>query len=203
MTERPILFSAPMITAILSGDKTQTRRVLKDQDTWNGVGEGILRRHPRQTAGTPVLTGDRLWVREAWQTHCDMDHVQPRDLPASAAVQYPATYDHWASRRRASIHMPRWASRITLSVTDVRVQRLQDISEEDAKAEGAPRLSRMLPNLQIVGVPYRDSFQGLWEEINGRGAWEANPWVYAITFSVEQNRSERIEPACPSEKEPV
>lgn len=189
MKEKPILFSAPMVRAILDGRKTQTRRVLKNQETLDRVGEGILRRYPRQKVGVPVLPGDWLWVRETWQTHCDKDGITPRDLPPDTDVQYPATYDHWVSKRRPGIHMPRWASRITLLVTDVRVQRLQDISEEDAKAEGAPHLTRMLDDLSIVDIRYRASFKTLWEEINGDGSWSANPWVYALTFEVLPQRA--------------
>jgi hypothetical protein len=154
MADKPIIFSAPMVQALLDGRKVQTRRTVQNltfdpiSQMWRfgGVNSALLFRSEDQVKSrtdgvvsakaAAYRKGDRLWCRENWQTHCDMDHITPRDLPHDAAVQYPATYDGWVSRVRPSIHMPRWASRLTLIVTDVRVERLQDISEADAQAEG-------------------------------------------------------------------
>lgn len=190
--ERPILFSAPMVRAIL-GRKTQTRRILKPKDAaW------VEKMLPNFLAGKwderPMpygKPGDTLWVRETWQTHCDMDHISPSALPKDAAIQYPATYDHWVSKKRPAIHMPRWASRISLLVKDVRVERLQDISEKDAIAEGISRNHHGNGD-QWVEYPIgssaagwtdpRRSFQSLWESINGPGSWTDNPWVAVVEF---------------------
>ena len=178
MNERPILFSAPMIRAILSGAKTQTRRTVHPMHM-SITGE--LLRYPY---GEP---GDRLWARETWAHDADslemlralVDDIMPtRDY----GPYYRATgaYEGSGLRWRPSIHMPRWASRITLEVTDVRVERLQSISEEDALAEG-------VDPLEWSGGPAnadaRAAFRELWESINGKRApWATNPWVWAISF---------------------
>ena len=208
--ERPILFSAPMVRAILDGRKTQTRRIVKGAPVemvrlmhkvaaLDGYDEptgefGFCATHSRVVNKHVVcphgFTGDRLWVRETWQTHCDMDHVTPRDLPRDAAVQYPASYDGWVSKRRPAIHMPRWASRISLRITDVRVERLNDISEIDALAEGFIRLPASGRVVTQKGGQYfgdcwptaRAAFRDLWQSIHGAGSWDANPWVWALTF---------------------
>lgn len=187
MTERPIIFSAPMVRALLAGTKTQTRRVVKlpqmieepgDPDAtrvawlspsnaepgWYGwmteyPNEGAA--HIRCPYGAP---GDRLWVRETWADCGDM-------------VRYYATDDvHHLRRKRSSIHMPRWASRITLEVTAIRVERLQEISRGDAMAEGCP-----FPNMAKGDDP-RKWYADLWDQINGSGSWEANPWVWVVDF---------------------
>ena len=159
MADRPILFSAPMVRALLAGTKTQTRRVCK-LDVRSGMPEpelaSLLRCCPY---GVP---GDRLWVRETW-------------APLTVGYAYRAD-PVWnappADRWHPSIHMPRAASRITLEVTGVRVERLQDISEADVIAEGCPRQ-------MLYGTGwYRD----LWLKINGTGSWGANPWVWVIEF---------------------
>lgn len=174
MKERPILFSAPMVRALLDGRKTQTRRVVKPQPT--ATREEAIRTYGK--GGTFILEagffgvrcpygqlGDRLWVRETWGA-CAGSPVYRADDNATCPD---------GGRWKPSIHMPRWASRITLEVTGVRVERLQDISEEDAIAEGVP---------EQRGDPW--AFQCLWDSINGareRCSWAANPWVWAITFS--------------------
>lgn len=197
MKERPILFSAPMVRAILDGSKTQTRRIAK----------GVIARHARtgealsrlDSAGLRVACpygqpGNRLWVREA----CCAE-----ELPAGEdGVRYLAddTFNtiaytqsaaekwltmHWYRGRRAAtvppIHMPRWASRIDLLISSVRVERLQDISETDALAEGITygQLPDNPQDLQRARTWYR----GLWEQINGAGSWEANPWVWVVEFT--------------------
>jgi hypothetical protein len=150
--------------------------------------------------------GDRLWVRETWQADPPIDdtwastqwHGCPNDariadLPERfhhpRFVNYRATWLHGDIRWRPSIFMPRWASRITLEITDVRVERLQDISETDAKAEGA-RAADPCDHVRLscaeigCGGPqdYRGGYRALWDEINGAGSWDANPWVWAVEF---------------------
>jgi hypothetical protein len=187
MKERPILFSAPMVRAILEGRKTQTRRTVKPQPAKSTVSEsgviephsGTWYEHGALDGNTQVwkcpfgVTGDRLWVREAWQTYLVWDCIAPSKLPTNTQIQYPATWE-WASKKRSSIHMPRWASRITLDVTDVRVQRLQEISQKDAAAEGF--------GVAFGPGHFSRAFDSYWDEIHGAGAWDANPWVWCISF---------------------
>lgn len=193
MKERPILFSAPMVRAILNGSKTQTRRVVKPQpspssDTAFVGADGIWRfSHP--TLRGPVSheaddvrcpygqPGDRLWVRETWApTVCTgVCHHAFEDIdPKKSEIKFKADADSNTviGRWRPSIHMPRWASRILLEITDVRVERLLEISEADAQSEGPPK------NFSS----WRDNFCALWQQINGYGSWDANPWVWAIEF---------------------
>lgn len=217
MKERPILFSAPMVRALLDGSKTQTRRVVKPQPDFLGA-------HGDPSSTQPWITrepglhvfivcpygagGDRLWVRETW--YCDDYRVQqgPYLLPAGrnademredGTIVYcaddAAPYEQEQPVWRPSIHMPRWASRITLEVTDVRVERLKDISEADALAEGIVHEVRD-PGLGRGGRPgYRwaanqyagtavHGYELLWESINGPGSWAANPWVWVVEFNI-------------------
>lgn len=139
MRERPIPFSAPMVRALLAGTKRQTRRIAKGVvAVHEHTGEPLA---ALDSAGARVLCpygqpGDRLWVREAWKAHITFDHLPPRDIPQSH-VWYMADDGYKAeSRFRQGMFMPRWASRILLEVTEVRVERLHDISAEDAQAEG-------------------------------------------------------------------
>jgi hypothetical protein len=145
------------------------------------------------------VPGDRLWVREAWAVPPQLNHLPPRmiDQPKPgelrpgilAVVCYRegyAGYDPWPGTRwRPSIHMPRWASRLTLEIVSVRVERVQEISEEDARAEGVrvweEWQSRDLPAVLNMHDP-RDAYAQLWESINGPGSWAANPWVWVIEF---------------------
>lgn len=167
MKERPILFSAPMVRAILDGRKTQTRRVVKlrngqymppsEKADINGWRQ-MLRNCPY---GQP---GDRLWVRE---THFDAKRLN------EGRILYRADGDVSRFGWTPSIHMPRSASRITLEVTGVRVERLQDISEADAVAEGV---------VWEQGQTAINVFETLWESINGAGSWDANPWVWVVEF---------------------
>jgi len=204
--ERPILFSGEMVRAILDGRKIQTRRVVNPQPpsaeavrAKSGSNYDVFRRHKAdrvwRVAG-PVwavrdlmarepgwtcpygYAGDRLWVRETWQAWTEFDDTRPCDLPTIARthINYPADGNVWDSRRRPSIHMPRWASRITLELTDVRVERVQEISEEDAKAEGVPEAASI------------GKFRVLWDEINAKRGygWDANPYVWCLSFRVVQ-----------------
>lgn len=177
MKERPILFGAPMVSAILAGTKTQTRRAVADQWLYRldepGERERLLQ-YCRY--GQP---GDRLWVREAWQHHEGgaiydaaggvADAFEPETIYRASRPHYPGPW-------KPSIHMPRWASRIDLDVTAVRIERLQDISRGDAMAEGCP-----FPNMAQGNDP-RQWFADLWKQINDAGSWDANPWVWVIEF---------------------
>jgi len=227
MKERPVLFSAPMIRAILEGRKMQTRRILKCDShidrigtphEWNrGRADDRMKRwedwgprtgHVLLHSGTSVFAlrcpygqpGDRLWVRETWGCKdADRPGVPGGRKPQPGdSIQYAENgADAWQWRVpgslpwRPSIHMPRWASRILLEVTDVRVQRVQDISEEDARAEGVlwvPGHGEITPaDLHEGYSNYLDCRQGfwvLWDSINAKRGfgWDSNPWVWAITF---------------------
>ena len=192
MTDRPILFSAPMVRAILAGSKTQTRRVVKP---WEPRLMNLRRAVPEDVSYLPDFTcyrstcpygqpGDLLWVRETWSTHACFDHLPPNKCPPS--IHYWADGKVQTGKGRPSIHMPRWASRITLEVTGARVERLQAISDADAMAEGIVQLSDGgfgLPD----GSHYhhtdpRQSYFSLWEAINGPGSVEADPWLWVIEF---------------------
>jgi len=196
MTERPILFSAPMVRAILAGTKTQTRRAVKPQPegrAWYpkpgssviGADLGdLLNKMPGYCPyGQP---GDRLYVREKWGTCEAFDNVAPRDLPGFVAIKYfadnqivGATAGHGLMlKSRPSIHMPRRVSRILLKIESVRVERLQDISEADAEAEGC---LPMFPD-DVRGASNVYAYSRLWESINGRDSWDANPWVWCVEF---------------------
>ncbi|RVL05138.1 hypothetical protein CN151_10875 [Sinorhizobium meliloti] len=195
MTDRPILFSAPMVRALLDDRKTQTRRTLKPQP--DNILEGQI---PRQLR---IAIGDRLWVRESFRGSKGYDAYPP-----STWSHWPVHYEadcapdprdelEMNGRLRPGIHMPRWASRLALIVTDVRVERLQDISEADAMAEGIEQDSDgwrdyLMPHTQCCGNAI-DSYGTLWDHINGAGAWEANPWVAAYSFRVIKQNIDQIE----------
>jgi hypothetical protein len=205
MKERPVLFIGEMVRAILDGRKTQTRRVIKPQpNDWVSFADGLLQ--AKNPYGDP---GDRLWVRETWQTvprravskeECwwvppsywpgtDSIKLDPRNT--TRAIVYRADGEFpipggW----RPSIFMPRWASRINLTIKDVRVERVQDITQSDAKAEGIN---------PVLYDTYGDSndeeyirepggFMWLWDSINAKRGygWDKNPWVRVIEFEVEK-----------------
>ncbi len=186
MKEHPILFSAPMVRAILEGRKTQTRRVVKlpvrCPDTGAQLAGCELSLEPKHVIERicPYGTvGDRLWVRETWSKakSCNVDELFYRaDGEHQSGRQRSLSYVERESRWRPSIHMPRWASRITLEVTGVRVERLQDISQADCVAEGMPESTNGF--LHHVVADYRK----LWGDINGADSWAANPWVWVIEF---------------------
>ena len=237
--ERPILFSAPMVRAILAGQKTQTRRVVKhkppftNSSDWPFVGHcadgwpGFCSRDPFELhlpngywdKGIPCpygKPGDRLWVRETW---CPVYHGSYEPWPRkektpesfhSAFIQYNADYQFGGSDYdgfwRPSIHMPRFACRITLEITEVRIERLQSISEECAKAEGiygVPHSESISDNPVFsfsAGATYywdgeggrrggfdtaKQCFECLWSTIyaaDGPNGWAANPWVWVVEF---------------------
>lgn len=271
MTDRPIIFSAPMVRALIAGRKTQTRRVIKPQpparpepnchpsheprheipylDAY--CGEPRTPQNPRGMSRNwhwwqvddrpglvacraPYAPGDRLYVREAWKPgawrddgRVAVDYRASPELINTPWITMPEGVDwgdlwcrwtdeivsagsipdddgmhHWEPgkspmRWRSPIHMPRWASRLTLTVTEVRVQRLQEISEADAEAEGIERLKSGRgfydPTVSKAAVHFgdwtstaRQGFCRLWNSLHGQDAWDANPFVCAITFTVRQ-----------------
>jgi hypothetical protein len=251
MNDRPIIFSAPMIRALLGGRKTQTRRVLKpqpavftptvidiglpDYDTdhdewgqwqtiWSSPSMDCPMGEPSHEIWRPLrglrwAVGDRLWVRESFVRYHEMDDDQTpcsELMTCYRADGWPC--DGWYDPDREetrdsppwkpSIHMPRSLSRLTLTVTEVRVERLQDISEADAEAEGVERIDdprgvcwrsyETLPD----GTPHPHaaapnsspvtSFREIWTGIHGREAWDANPWVAAISFTVQHQNIDAL-----------
>lgn len=219
--ERPILFSGPMVRAILDGSKTQTRRIVKPQPryrddvsdptgiTTNGWwwtkpnGTGV---HSQDTAEEcmakalktfcPYSVGMELWVRETWAGRTDIDGTQGPErakhycmyrADGGEGVRDPLNYHDWGGKWKPSIFMPRWACRIELELTDVRCQRVQETSHEDADAEGihatkwaTTPLDLREQRLSLVQLAYSH----LWDEINGKGSWESNPWVWALSFKM-------------------
>jgi hypothetical protein len=181
MIERPILFSGPMVRALLAGTKTQTRRAVKGEPLRWLDGDGFTPEFvalPENALCPQGQPSDRLWVREAWRTVAEADALPPRDLNAAHRVWYEADAPHQPGfgRRRPSMFMPRWASRITLEINGVRVERLQAISRGDAMQEGCP-----FPNMAQGDDPRR-WYSQLWDSINGAGSWDANPWVWCVEF---------------------
>ncbi|HEJ3040974.1 TPA: hypothetical protein SL281_004268, partial [Pseudomonas aeruginosa] len=219
MKERPILFTGPMVRAILEGRKTVTRRVVKPQPDFLGsmvdpntpfktLDAGL---HARITCpyGEP---GDQLWVRETWHVGKPHDKTAPADILAPLLAEgrgitvlytaggwqsvgpagreepiYPddQPLPDWAGKGRPSIHMPRWACRILLEITAVRVERLQDISEEQALAEGVrgepcDHARQACADIGCWGDTAKGAFGFLWESLNGEGSWAENPWVWVV-----------------------
>lgn len=222
MKEGPILMSAPMVRATFERRKTHTRRLMKHPEYY-GCPTGDCPHGTQfecdQAMNEPsVLTdcpygvpGDRLWVKETFWMHSDPEAFDPDEgnvIDPSGrrrVVGYAASMDadaercarDYGAKKRPSIHMPRWASRITLEVTGVRVERLQDISAQDAIDEGAMTLPnrptyeaecRAAREAGIAKPPLGDGplerFARLWDEINGAGAWAANPWVWVVKFKL-------------------
>lgn len=207
--ERPILFNGPMVRATLSGQKTVTRRAIKIQPHIDASGNFCVgsSNYGQDLCGKPVTKhfinsycpygkpGDRLWVRETFAyadksgTHdaAPDDHwrpVRPGMEPEIYRCWYRASDGHAADGfSKPSIHMPRWASRILLEITDVRVERLQNITEEQALAEGIKKHSDGGYHVED-GKHYSDcpveSFAGLWSSVGGN--WDANPWVWVVEF---------------------
>lgn len=226
MTERPILFSAPMVRAILDGTKAQTRRVVSRHNSrldgcehckdlpvdlstaWVDEGpspagnsgpylkarhtelDSVHRIYPR------IRSGDRLWVRETWRAETFLSDegyaLVTVDYSADGVSRELRPPDSWTIPKSSiagqspSIHMPRWASRITLEVTNVRVERVQDISEEDAKAEGVDYTAEDKQDIAgrfAVGL-HTLPFIRLWDSINAKRGygWNANPYVWVIEF---------------------
>ncbi|EKG0841558.1 hypothetical protein O1P58_000063 [Salmonella enterica subsp. enterica serovar Newport] len=196
MKERGMIFNAEMVNAILSGRKTQTRRPIKWKQTrFTEIAErddGSLWPWAEdcERGGDIWFTcpfgevGDRIWVRETFRVHSRATDVATLVYRASvrnswteqthrvpvAVCNKPATPEKWTP----SIHMPRWSSRITLEITDVRVERLNSITESDAEAEGVTDTG--------FGDLLVDGFRYLWKSIYGDDSWQANPWVWVIEF---------------------
>lgn len=211
MTDRPILFSGPMVQALLDGRKTQTRRVLNPQpsDDIDNAGDGvtIIDMATGQEIRVRFAVGDRLYVREAFAY---VGTTDPGWLVHRASYQADCRRhgfdepfpDEQSVTWKPGIHMPRKVSRLTLLVTDVRVEQLHDISEADAIAEGVEYESADPPFYYVPGIMPHSitgvgleepggrhavrSYAKLWNHINGGGAWEANPWVSVTSFTVEQ-----------------
>lgn len=225
MADRPILFSAPMVRALLDGTKTQTRRLIKNMPQPFEVSPGQLCEvAPSQiedesparvrlgnvitTTKLPYGIGDRLWVREAhailprtaYRMSIGTGTIAQQEHPTDgySAALFREGFDRSGRPNwRPSIHMPRWASRITLIVEDLRIQHLQEISEADAKAEGVEADSDgwrdyLMPATQCCGSA-RDSFASLWDSLNAtRALWDSNPWVLAVSFTVERRNIEKV-----------
>jgi hypothetical protein len=204
MSEKPILFSSPMVRAILAGQKTVTRRVVPPKSI--ACAERWTPQSVRNCIPCPYDT-ERLWVRETWGALSPYESDAPL---RECRIYYRANTGNdapgdWAAAPkgerprnacwRPSIHMPRWASRITLAVESVRVERLHDITEEDARAEGADGGTCADCCVAGIGHPdpscpeclsYRAAFWLLWQSINGKRpgcAWADNPWVWRVQFS--------------------
>ena len=202
MKERPIIFTAESVRALLSGAKTQTRRLVKPQPSAG------VRRSPFVPSGLedghgrgiriPWYVGDRLWVRETWAQIYD---VAPFDDGDPSHIEFRADGDperlpgEWPSEERDDPECPRWRSpwflkrkdsRIDLEITDVRVQRLQNITEEDARAEGTPGDHSVHWPDGDPGTIYdahKRCFANAWDRINGkRASWASNPWAWTLTF---------------------
>lgn len=184
MTDKPIIFSADMIRAMLEGRKTQTRRMLR----YDKCGAPIM----------PIVEGDQLWVKEAWRTSPAYDDLKPSDMGGDESIFYEAdeTWESWGwgnigcvsgGRYRHARFMPRWASRLTLVVTDVSVHRVQEISEDDAFDEGVKRTTIPLSTSRVV-------FRDLWNSIHGPGAWDRNDWVAAVSFEVIRANIDEVTP---------
>jgi hypothetical protein len=204
-----------MVRALLAGTKTQTRRLFKGIEQMEngsfhifggmvGVSEEDVPKHAPDYVRIQV--DDRLWVREAWRCNGWATDVATIFYAASEGDGYTAMCEQYpvADKRplrvkagwRPSIHMPRWASRITLDVTDVRVQRLQDISEDDAAAEGwpAPEERAKTGVAEIRDAYPIGWYAALWNSINQKPfhQWSANPWVVAYTFTVQRGNIDQL-----------
>lgn len=195
MKEKPILFSGPMVSAILEKRKTQTRRVVKPQPPMGARVYGPemyepvdYDRYGNMVPGKPVYgayadnwgvecpygkPGDQLWVRESWWER--KDHIPELKDPGAIRFTEPSEDLAYLYKKRPSIHMPRWASRIQLEIIDVRIERLQVIAKYEASAEG------ICYNKEYS---YKAGFKALWNSINAKRGfpWDMNPWVWVIEF---------------------
>lgn len=230
MADRPILFSGPMVRALLAGTKTQTRRVLTPQPSaytgnpippegrsWTSKkrDEPYFAMHDDQIhwcwwdeynrqgpdwIKLRIAKGDRLWVRETLAVQSNDQGVRWLGYAADGKDVWPLTQWHKERSSVPSIHMPRWASRLTLTVTGVRVERLQNCTAADALAEGVSSTEHWRPK-DVQDRPFEEkwwddftfwseypqlAYRELWEAINGPGSWEANPFVAAYSFEVQR-----------------
>lgn len=201
MKELPILFNAEMVNAILEGRKTQTRRVVKDKLIIDQA-EFECGNRPHVIRSEPSLqywvdtdcpfgqVGDRLWVRETFRFYSsdECPHADfPCGCPRNGTPLYRASHDCFDGEKwKPSIHMPRSASRILLEITGVSVERLQSISDEDAKAEGFDYSTHPSAIEMGYAIGARTNFRHTWEQIYGANAWNKNPWVWVVEFKVIQ-----------------
>lgn len=198
MNEHPILFSTEMVQAILTGRKTQTRRVVKSEliieqaEFECGNRPNVIQSEPSLQYWTENScpfgqVGDRIWVREthafipktAYRASNIDQIINPNDQETVAIFKAGFDLSQTGIKWKPSIHMPRWASRLQLEITNIRIERLNDISEDDAIAEG------MIADDDYCAEEY---FSKLWNEINGwdEKGWNANPWVWVVEFKVIQ-----------------
>lgn len=201
MKERPIIMSGDSVRDILSGRKTQTRRIIKlrghqyvetnierDGDHWPLVEDDCGEWH--RMACPYGTVGDRLWVREAWWHNqpigadCLDDKFYAADHPAGWHPRQDQDGVFTNYVKRSPIYMSRWASRLTLEVTGVRVERVQDISHSDCVAEGIPATFQ---GVEISGL--RHEFAARWNAINGEGSWEVNPFVWVVEFKQAESEA--------------
>ncbi|HAN5055428.1 TPA: hypothetical protein IFJ15_003760 [Escherichia coli] len=183
MKERGMIFNDEMVRAILGGNKTQTRRIVEEKFYGRAVAAELLAKHCPY--GQP---GDRIWVRETYRVHGKATDVATLVYRASVRnswteqthrVPVDVCNKPVSEKWTPSIHMPRWASRILLEITDLRVERLHDMSEADAKAEGATPATYKITPPEAV---YRVGFGDIWRSIYGQDNWLSNPWVWVIEF---------------------
>lgn len=193
-----------MVRAILAGNKTQTRWIVTKRNSVLGSGtwpeDGLTRAFPQRDGSKLMLPGEddtlhrlwpkwspgeNLWVRETWKPDPAWGclRMKPSEIPEGTNILYRATLpeDHpkaTLGKWHPSIFMPRWASRITLEITAVRVERLQDIRSEDAEDEGCEPAFVYPDDIASACIQFRE----LWESINGADSWTANPWVWVIEF---------------------
>jgi hypothetical protein len=200
--EIPILFSTPMVQAILEGRKTMTRIIVKDKTALQWLEPDMFTpefvANPDNNLCRYGKPGDLLWVRESWCRAC-ISEDGDNPIPGTGYKNYYRADDEWTKiewhhpdkegpqsspRWKPSIHMPKAAARIWLEVTEVRVERLQDISEEDAQSEGVNK-DCPIGNMNVFqSAPYKYCFADLWERINGEESWTNNPWVWVVSFKV-------------------
>lgn len=222
MKDRPIPFSGPMVRALLDDRKGQTRRVLKDTPVGrNGyccTKNITFRDEAHFVRVMPEVCpygrpGDLLWVRETYREHDAGDQDgNTLEYRADRPEYVKRSDDPCAVAWRPPMFMFRRCSRITLRITDVRVQRLRDISEADAIAEGVWHLGKsvngidmwaqhdaiaqttagLCADVQFIGRTAQDAYRKLWESINGKGSWDANPWVWAISFAVVKQNVDQV-----------
>jgi hypothetical protein len=205
---KSIIFSTPMVQAILEGSKTQTRMVIKNKDITNNFDidvDGSVYAYINPATGdsypptaiAKYQVGDILWVRETWSKDENGEYAYRTNYGTTEDDSFPPSMFRW----RPSIHMPSEAARIFLKVTNVRVERLQDISEEDARAEGCITFHDKTGDGKFEDVlefdlTARDAFCELWQRLNlKRGyGWETNPWVWVYEFEkISKEEVERLE----------
>lgn len=245
MADRGILFSGPMVRALLQGRKTQTRRLapqppaecsinyMLGNESWLPAETRTPVRRTFEAWGGPLFDAkpekalcgsfdivprhqpdDRLYVREHWKTHIAYDDLAPSDMGGEETVLYladgalsephPDMPERCVGRHRQAMHMPRWASRLWLSVTEVRVERLQNVSESDAINEGVEQVREHVwrdyfsdPEACVgLGSPVH-SYATLWDTLHTEPGtrWQDNPWIYAITFDVNHGNIDKETPA--------